>query len=134
MWRFLLIVTLLFPSFGLVAQNQDNVKIYQDSRIDTLVSKHTSINENDPNIDGWRIQVFFEAGNNSKRLSYEAKSEFVRIYPDVPVYVIFQEPYYKVRIGDYRSRMEAEKFLNEIFKDYPNAFVVSDKINYPRLD
>ena len=52
----------------------------------------------------------------------------------MPCYLIFQEPYYKVRIGDYRTKMEAEKFLNEIEQDYPNAFVVQDEINFPSLD
>ena len=110
------------------------MQVIQDDRIDTLLNIHIELNEQDPQIEGWRINIFFEAGNYSKRLAIEAKSEFVNKYANVPCYLIFQEPYYKVRIGDYLSKMEAEKFLNEIEQDYPNAFVVQDDINFPSLD
>lgn len=63
----------------------------------------------------------------------EAKAEFVEKYPEVPCYVTFQQPYYKVRIGDLRTKMEAEKLLKRIEAEYPNAFVVTDQINFPEL-
>jgi len=119
-------------TFGQNGEGQ--VKIIQDPRVDTLLVKHQYINQINPGIEGYRIQIFFESGNFSKRLALEAKSAFVEKYSDVPSYVLFHEPYYKVRIGDYRTRMEAEKFLKEIERDYPNAFVVSDEINFPALD
>ena len=50
------------------------------------------------------------------------------------MYLIFQEPYYKVRIGDYRTKMEAEAFLKKISGSYSNAFVVKDEINFPKLE
>ena len=116
------------------SQDEGNVQVIQDDRIDTLLKKHIELNEKDPQIEGWRINIFFEAVNYSKRLAIEAKSKFVNRYADVPCYLIFQEPYYKVRIGDYLTKMKAEKFLNEIEQDYPNAFVVQDDINFPSLD
>ena len=127
-----LLFTLLFAS--VYSQGNGNVQIIQDERIDTLLKKHIELNEQYPKIEGWRINIFFEAGNYSKRMAIEAKSEFVNKFTDVPCYLIFQEPYYKVRIGDYRTRMEAEKFLKEIEHDYPNAFVVQDEINFPSLE
>ena len=123
-----------FP-FCLFAQNgEGNVKIIQDPRIDSLVNLHIELNEEYSQIEGWRINIFFEAGNNSKRLAVEAKSQFVNRYSDVPCYLVFQEPYYKVRVGDYRTKMEAEKFLHKIEREYPNAFVVKDDINFPKLN
>jgi len=116
------------------SQGEGSVQVIQDERIDTLLQRHIELNEEDPQIAGWRINIFFEAGNYSKRLAIEAKSEFVNKYADIPCYLIFQEPYYKVRIGDYQTKMQAEEFLNEIERDYPNAFVVQDDINFPSLD
>lgn len=134
--RILFIILLIGFSFILFSQNDStgNVQIIADARVDTLIEKHIAINEYNPQIDGWRIQIFFEAGNYSKRMAIEAKSEFVNKYSDIPAYVIFQQPYYKVRIGDYRIKMDAEKFLKKIERKYPNAFVVRDEINFPRLD
>ena len=134
--RILFIILLIGFSFILFSQNDStgNVQIIRDARVDILIEKHIVINEHNPEIDGWRIQIFFEAGNYSKRMAIEAKSEFVNKYSDIPAYVIFQQPYYKVRIGDYRIKMDAEKFLKKIERKYPNAFVVRDEINFPRLD
>jgi hypothetical protein len=39
-----------------------------------------------------------------------------------------------VRVGDFHTKMEAEKLLKAIERDYPNAFVVYDEINFPRLN
>jgi hypothetical protein len=133
-------IIVLFSLLSLVyATNaQDNPKgelrVYQDPRVDTLMTKYVQVNEKHPFIKGWRIEIFFEAGNLSKKQAMEAKAEFVNNYPNVPSYLIFQQPYYKVRVGDYRTKMEAERFLHEIEAAYPQAFVVMDEINFPRLD
>lgn len=129
-------VLLLFAILFITTYSQDegNVQIIQDERIDTLLQRHIELNEQDPQIEGWRINIFFEAGNYSKRLAIEAKSEFVNKFADIPCYLIFQEPYYKVRIGDYQTKMQAEEFLKKIEREYPNAFVVQDDINFPSLD
>jgi hypothetical protein len=66
-------------------------------------------------------------------MAVEAKSHFVENHADIPCYLIFQEPYYKIRIGDFRTKVEAVKVLKEITAEYPNAFVVEDDINFPQL-
>lgn len=125
---------LLISVHWLQAQERsENVRIIQDMRIDSLVQKHLEINKLNPCISGWRINIFFEAGNLSKRLAIEAKSQFVLNHPDIPCYLVFQEPYYKIRIGDFRTKVEATKVLKEIIAEYPNAFVVEDDINFPQL-
>jgi hypothetical protein len=128
---------ILFFGVNLLLMGQDQageIKVIQDPRIDSLLQMHIRLNEKNPHIEGWRINILFESGNNSKKMAVDAKAKFVQSYADVPCYVVFQEPYYKVRVGDYRTRMEAEKLLKEIVPEYPNAFVVEDEINYPVID
>lgn len=135
MQRSLLLILFVAGFFILKGQNPTGeIKIIQDPRIDSLVQMHIELNKKNPNIAGWRINIFFETGNNSKKMAMEAKAKFVQSYTEVPCYVVFQEPYYKVRVGDYRTEMEAEKFLKEIVDEYPNSFVVEDEINFPALD
>ncbi len=135
MSRILLLTLLVSGCFFLYGQNQTgNVTIFQDARVDSLLKMHIEINKKNPNILGWRINIFFETGNNSKKLALEAKAAFVQNHANVPCYLVFQEPYYKVRVGDYRSQLEAEKFLRQLANEYPNAFVVEDDINYPNPD
>jgi hypothetical protein len=111
-----------------------HVNIIQDTRVDTLIEKYILVNEFDPDIDGYRIEIFFESGNQSKNMAIEAKSEFVNKFPEVPSYLLFQPPNYKVRVGDFRTKMEADKFLREIKPYYPSAFIVNDKIAFPKLN
>jgi len=118
----------------LTAQEEGRVVIYKDARLDILLEKHKEISAYENSIEGFRVQFFFDAGNNSQTNANHAKDEFLKRYIDADVYILFDSPYYKVRAGDFRTRLEAQKFLNEISIHYPNAFIVRDKISYPRLD
>lgn len=109
--------------------------LVQDARITTLVAKHIAFNENRGTIKGFRVQIFFDSGNNSKSRAVTAMNDFKAKYSNVEAYLMFQEPNYKVRVGDFRTRMDAQRLLNVIYEDFPTAFVVKDdEINFPSLD
>jgi len=112
---------------------QGSSRIIQDPRVDRLLEKHVKANEIKPAIEGYRIQIFFESGNFSKKMARDVREKFLINHPDMKAYILFQEPYYKVRAGDFRSRLEAEKALSELSGEYPNAFIVQDQIGFPRL-
>jgi hypothetical protein len=125
---------------GVVAQDEGYVVIIQDPAIDTILQKHIEMNEtlllNTDNfaIDGYRIQIFEESGNKSSTRAREVMAEFSTKYPDIPVYLSWQAPNFKVRVGDFGTRMEAEGFLNKIKRSYPIAWVIRDKIKYPVIN
>ncbi len=136
--QILLCVLMLGTFSSLQAQHEEQKKfgktnIHQDERVDTLLERHIYYNKTHKNIDGYRIMIFFDSGNHSKDKAYETKGQFEENYPDVPAYISFSSPYYRVRVGDFRSRMEADKFLQEIKTDYPNAYVLKSEIEYPDL-
>jgi hypothetical protein len=110
------------------------VKVYQDSRVDTILKRHILYNKQQNGMDGYRVQIFFDAGNNSLNRAKNVVEQFQMLYPGDTAYVSFSEPYYKVRVGDFRTKMDAEGYLQEVLPDYPNAFVIKDKINFPKLD
>lgn len=122
---------------ALMAQTGGSTVIIQDPAIDTILQKHIEMNEalllNTDNfaIDGYRIQIFEESGNRSSTKAREVMAEFSVKYPDLAVYLTWQAPNFKVRVGDFGTRMEAEGFLNKIRKTYPIAWVIRDKIKYP---
>jgi hypothetical protein len=134
--RGLSFIFLMLTGFVIHGQeaHEGQVTLIQDARIDSLVNKFIEVNDAYPQIRGWRVEIFFESGNFSKRLAMEARAAFVEKYSGIPSYLIFQQPYYKVRVGDFHTKMEAEKLLRTIERDYPNAFVVFDEINFPRLN
>lgn len=132
----------IFISFFLAdaygqSDGSGNVVIVQDASIDTILMTHQEVLQevlkNDDNyaIDGYRIQIFEESGNKSSTLAREVMAEFSEKYPDIGVYLTWKAPNFKVRVGDFNSRMEAEGFLNKIKKDYPIAWVIKDKIKFP---
>ena len=139
--RFLLISMIcMVAAHGVVAQDEGYVVIIQDPAIDTILQKHIEMNEtlllNTDNfaIDGYRIQIFEESGNKSSTRAREVMAEFSTKYPDIPVYLSWQAPNFKVRVGDFGTRMEAEGFLNKIKRSYPIAWVIRDKIKYPVIN
>lgn len=123
------IITCLL-SISCAAQNGVLI-LNQSPKIDTLVMKQRQIHVNDSTIDGFRVQIFMELGNDALRHADSIKSKFQEKNPDIPVYLIFGQPYYRLRIGDYRTRLEAENMYQQLKKEYKNAFVTADRIELP---
>jgi hypothetical protein len=109
------------------------IEIIQDQRIANLVEKHIYINENGK-LEGYRVQIFFDSGANSKTRASAKKNQFMTMFPNIGAYLTFQSPNYKVRVGDFRTHMDAEGFKAKIIGEFTDAFVVKDEINYPDLE
>ena len=123
------LVFILFIGIG----KAQNVVIQQDPKVGKLVEEHKKANTKVGVIEGFRIQIFFDSGNNSKGNAEAAKSKFAAQYPTISVYLTFKEPNFRVRVGDFRTRNEARGFLKQISTEYPNAFVIKDEIKLPPL-
>ncbi len=108
--------------------------IIQDPRVDQLVNKHIQINQADKTMDGYRIQLFSDSGNNSKNKAQAALDEFHAKFPATGVYLTFKSPNYQVRAGDFRTKLDAQRFLIEISAEYSNAFIITDQINLPKTN
>ena len=129
--RQFLIVIVFLMSFCSVAGQDVNIK--RNSAVDSLVSLHKKINRIDSLVPGFRVQIFFESGNFSKKQALETAEKFVVSYPLIKYYLSFNEPYYRIRVGDYRTMIEAKGFLMNIINEYPSAFVVEEMIHHPSL-
>jgi hypothetical protein len=143
MKRKILVVVLVFGIIsGLSGQdwNYGSLEIVKDTRIDTLCAMHKEINSvlseniNDDGIEGYRIQIFFDSGNNSKARANDVIAAFIERYPEVSAYISFKEPYYRVRVGDFRTKLQALGFLHKIIGVYPNAWIIKSKISFPDLE
>jgi len=81
-------------------------------------------------ISGYRIQIAAYSGVNSKSQAEAAKNSFISLFPYTKAYLLYNEPYFKVRVGNYYSRLQAYKDLEVIRLTYPSAYIVPDKITY----
>ena len=111
------------------AEVQGNIIVISDPRIEHFAEEYKNIAGQIHSIEGFRIQIFFDSGNLSKRNASQAREEFMRRHPGVEAYITFREPYYRVRVGDFRTKLEADGFRKRILRHYPHAFTVNDQIN-----
>ena len=117
---------ILFPSL-LVAQTDTNLSENGDitrvneGEIDALVRKYKTILKNTGGVEGWRIQVTFKA-KREDILPLQIK--FSKLYPEIPAQIIFDSPYYKLTVGNFRTRNEAIKIKHQINKVFPGAHPV----------
>ena len=77
---------------------------------------------------GYRIQIYF--GQNRTKAN-EVKTDFLQLFPKTGAYLVYQQPNFKIRVGDFRSRLEASKFLKDIQSLYAAAFIVKDEVKLP---
>ena len=139
----LLIQTLFFSAFAQVPGNNpekttieknDSYEVIGDRRLKKLENRIITINENKKTIEGYRLQLFSSSGPNSFNQANEVQTGFLTIYNEVPAYVVHKKPAFKVRVGDFRTRLEAERFFIELKENFPDAFIVKDSINLPPLN
>ena len=117
-----------------VRKDSGSVTVYQDKLVDELIQKQVKLNEAGSNQDGYRIQIFSDSGNNSKARAQSVMDEFLTKHPEVKAYLAFKSPNYKVKIGDFRSKLDAIRYLNQVSADFPNAFIIADLINLPQTE
>jgi hypothetical protein len=120
--------TNVFPSTRLKerkkAAQKGEIRYIQDERISVL---DEYLKSNPIKHDGHRIQLVF----GSKETVASAKSRFVNLW-DVSVYEDYLPPNFRVRVGDYLTRFQAEKALREIKPLFPGAYIVRDKVEVPK--
>jgi hypothetical protein len=76
---------------------------------------------------GYRIMVL---NTNNRDLAYKTKADLLRYFPDLSVYLGYQSPYYKIRMGDFLKRQEADAFKKDLARVYDQPiYVVQDIIN-----
>jgi len=122
---------LLFTSAS--AQTRGKVEVIKDPRIDTLAARRAELNRTlgTETVSGFRVQIF--TGTNRKD-AYSAQSKFQEEFPDIRTYVIYSDPNFKVRVGDFRTKADAEKLEDDLKKWFNGMFIIQDKINPPKPD
>ncbi len=88
-----------------------------------LIQRKRAHNQQIKKTEGFRIQLF----NGMESKAYEIKKTFQSSHPHA-IETIYQAPEWKVQVGNYRTRLEADRVLHEIKKEYPTAFVLQTTI------
>lgn len=121
------IFTLLFLLLPFLVQGQ---KTDNESLAMQLIHRHKKVNAAKMNMPGFRIQLYF---GNERMKAQEIKSTFLQKHPKSTAYMVYHQPNFKVRVGDFRTRLEAAGFLKMIGDDFKTSFIVPDDVKLPDL-
>jgi hypothetical protein len=122
----LLILVGIKTASAQTSKNQEGkIEIIQNKSIDSLLKKVKNQNEQRRTMPGYRIQIYSGPQRNKAN---EIKALFYDKYPNYGSYVIYQQPNFKVRVGDFVTRLEAYKLLKEIETEYETVYMVRDEI------
>jgi hypothetical protein len=139
MYKFLAIVFICIStscfSQTMVREAYGSVVVNKDPRLDMLSAKQAEINKKAARLNsagyypGFRIQV---ANTQNRDEANTVKAEMLRRFPDQKVYLLYQAPYFRVRVGNFFTQKEGAALRKMIMKLYPNKgiFFVQDRIEY----
>lgn len=117
-------VCALMVTTALCAQTRKGrVEVTGDVKVSELVKKHIEFNERVQTVPGYRVQIAALSGANSRNQAFELKRKFKEEYPDVEVYIIFTEPNFRIKVGDFTSKLDAYVFMQRIKDRYPGTIV-----------
>ncbi|TDD78574.1 SPOR domain-containing protein [Flavobacterium caseinilyticum] len=116
---FFISLTLFFSCFNATAQG-GNIIVNQDAKFEQLLNEKRKINISNSINDGYKIQIFSGESEKAKNTLNEFRQEF----RDIDGTIIFFTPNYKVLVGNFRTRIEAEKNLIEVRKRYNNVHLI----------
>lgn len=124
-------VFLLMPSREM--GDRAGVKINQTEAVKDAMRKQVADNGS-RTLNGYRVRIFFDNKQTARVESEETLKRFESMYHDVVAYRTYANPYFKVTVGDFRTRSEAVKLLERIKGAFPSAFVVKENIAFPVVD
>ncbi|MCK4561993.1 MAG: SPOR domain-containing protein [Flavobacteriaceae bacterium] len=114
-----------FTFTGFTQQKEGELQIETSAKIDAVVAQKKQYSKKLKYTKGYRIQLFY----GSEKGSYEVKNEFKLLFPDIPTKIVFSSPQWKVQVGNFKTRLEADKTLISIKKKYPSAIILATKID-----
>jgi hypothetical protein len=112
------------------SQHFGKLEITADPKVSKLFERYLEENKKNQTIDGYRVQIHF---GNDREKAKEIKTKFLRLYPQIEAYESYQQPNFRIRTGDFRTRYEALKFQKSIAANFPSSYIVSDNIKLPLL-
>lgn len=114
----------------LMDEEPDNqIDIRADSLLVANYYKFLTTNSKVRGVPGYRIRIYSGSGIEAKEEQQRVRARFLSLYPDIDAYYRYDEPFFKVYVGDCRTRSEALKLYDRVKKNFPNPILREDFIN-----
>jgi hypothetical protein len=124
----------IFSDLAVKKSSQGKIHIFQDAETKVLLNDYVEAKKDEKVMKGYRVQIFFGSGHSARENANTIRNSFVSKYKEVPAHVLFEDPNFKVRVGDFRNKSEALKVLVQIESEYKGAYIVTDYIELPKLE
>ncbi|MCQ2184912.1 MAG: hypothetical protein MJY62_05840, partial [Bacteroidales bacterium] len=102
--------------------DKGTVSVHQSRELQEAMASHV-LSNGKRTIPGFRVRIFFDNKRTSRGDSESARQRFERLYPGIKTYRTYSNPYFKVTVGNFRTRSEAMEMLSGISRNFPSAFV-----------
>ena len=97
-----------------------NISVKQDPKFEQLLNEKRKINSSLTINDSYKIQIYNGGSESAKKTLNEFRQEF----KDIDATIVFNTPNYKVWVGNFKTRIEAEKNLVNIKNKYKNVLLI----------
>ena len=104
---------------------EGKINVQQNASIESLMALNSEMVQNNSFGTRYKIQIFY--GNSSE--ATDVLEEFKKNHPEWATTIEYQPPNYKVWVGDFRNRLEADRAFMEIEADYRSAFIFKPNAN-----
>jgi len=125
---------------GAYAQQKGRVEVVADPLINLMQRSRkgtniTATSETEPVVDkknatrtkamGFRVQIY---SGSSRSQAYAEQARFRKLYKGIDTYVTYEEPNYRVKVGDFRARSEAQRLMEGLRRQFSNVFIFTEEI------
>lgn len=116
--------------FMLASAQSQNIHYQIEPNVVQVLEKHQEAWNNVNNVSGFRIQILALTGTNARVRTLKIKEEFGKLFSGISCHVSYIEPNFRIRVGDFRTRLDALYFLEAIQLKYPGAFIVKEQVSF----
>lgn len=122
---------LLLAAHTVWAQSDSGALVlHKDPRIDLLIKKQAEINEYTTrearsNVPGFRIQVI---NTTDRGAAIQAKTKVYQSYPELKAYLLYQAPYFRLRVGNFINRKDAEIYQRKLSKEFKQELFIVNEV------
>ncbi|HWK55779.1 MAG TPA: SPOR domain-containing protein [Parapedobacter sp.] len=110
------------PLISLMQRSRKGTNITATSSTRPPVDKETATRTT---MMGFRVQIY---SGSDRSEAYAEQARFKRLYRGIDTYLSYEEPNYRVKVGDFRSRNEAQDLMQGLRKQFDNVFVFTEEI------
>jgi hypothetical protein len=129
--KYIFFFAFAFVAMGAVAQDTSSVVVHKDPRLDLLLKKQGEANAafvkaNSRTARGFRLLV---VNTNKRDEAIEAKTKVYTNFPELKAYLVYQSPYFRLKVGNFKTREEAQQYQKSLGYYFPRGvFVIPDTI------